>query len=125
MYESRKYNKLQKKIGLQCYPTIPQRVAIIYDNQIDLNEDKDVFKDLDEVPPPDDWFPYEYIYAEVNKKVDKTKGQISGDQMEKETKHYEESLNHDPNWLKTITIGIGRFLIDCEYINFFMQIYIQ
>ena len=36
-----------------------------------------------------------------------------------------ESLNHYPNWLKTITIEIYKFLIDSEYINFFMKIYMQ
>ena len=36
-----------------------------------------------------------------------------------------ESLNHDPNWLKTSTIEIDKFLINCEYINFFMQIYMK
>ena len=53
------------------------------------------------------------------------KGQISGDEMEKETNHYVESLNHDPNLLKMITIEINKFLINREYINFFIQIYIQ
>ena len=45
--------------------------------------------------------------------------------MEKDTKHYVEYLNRDPNWLNTITIEIDNFLIDCEYIDFFMQMYIQ
>ena len=36
-----------------------------------------------------------------------------------------ESLNHDPNWLKMINIYIDKFLIDYEYNNFFMQMYIQ
>ena len=45
--------------------------------------------------------------------------------MEKETKHYVESLTHDPNWLKKITIEIDKFLIDREYINFFIQMYMQ
>ena len=52
--------------------------------------------------------------ADINKKVDKTKGQITGDEMVKETKHYVESINHDPNGLKTITIEIDRFLINSE-----------
>ena len=74
-YESVKSKALQKQtIGLQCYITIPRRVTIIHDNRIDFNENKDVFKDLNEVPPSDDWFPYEYIDAEVNKKLDRTKG---------------------------------------------------
>ena len=45
--------------------------------------------------------------------------------MEKETKYYMEYINHDPNWLKTITIGIDKFLIDCGYINLLMQSYMQ
>ena len=36
-----------------------------------------------------------------------------------------ESLNHDPKWLKTITIEIYKFLINHEYINLFIIMYIQ
>ena len=56
-----------------------------------------MFKYLNEVPPSDNWFPYEYIDAEVKNKLDKTKGRLAGDDMEKEPKHYVESLNHNPN----------------------------
>ena len=74
-YESGKSKVLQKQtIGLKCYLTIPRRVTILHDNRIDFNENKDVFKDLNEVPPSYYWFPYEYIDTEVNKKLDKTKG---------------------------------------------------
>ena len=45
--------------------------------------------------------------------------------MEKDTKQYVESLNHDPNWLETITIEIDKFLINREYINFFIIMYMQ
>ena len=45
--------------------------------------------------------------------------------MENETKHYMEYINHYPNWLKMITIEIDKFLVDCEYIDFFVQIYMQ
>ena len=79
-----------------------------------------MFKDLNDFPPSDDWLPNEYINAEVKKKVDKTKGQHAGDEMENETKHYVESLNHNTNWLKTITTEIDKFLIDRGYIDFFM-----
>ena len=41
--------------------------------------------------------------------------------MGKETKYYVEYLNHDPNWLKTITIEIDKFLTYSEYTNFFMK----
>ena len=45
--------------------------------------------------------------------------------MERETKHYVESLNHDPKWLKKISIEIYKFLINRKYIDFFMQMYMQ
>ena len=48
-------------------------LTLIYDNQIDFDESKYVFKDLNEVPPSDDWFPYGYIDAEVNKCFEKPK----------------------------------------------------
>ena len=106
---------MQKQtIGLQCNLTIPRRVTILHENRIDLNESRDVFKDLNEVLPSDYWFPYKYIDAEVNKKLHKTKGQLAGNEMEKETKNYVESLNHNPNWLKMITIEIDKLMIDCE-----------
>ena len=82
-----------------------------------------MFKDLNYVPPSDDLFLYEYIDAEVKKKLDKTKGQLAGGEMEKETKHYVGYPNHDPNWLKKISFGIDKFLINCEYIGFFLFVY--
>ena len=46
-----------------------------------------MFKYFNEFSPSDNCFPYEYIDAEFNKKEDKTKGQIEGDEMENKTKH--------------------------------------
>ena len=63
----------KQRIGLQCNITIPRRVTIIPDNRIEVNENSDVFKDLNEAPPSDDWFSCEYIDAEANKKVKKAK----------------------------------------------------
>ena len=71
-----------KKIGLQCHLTTPKRLTIIHDNLIDFNEDRDLFKDLNDVTTSYDWFLYEYMDAEVKKKVDKTKRQLAGDEME-------------------------------------------
>ena len=49
-YESGKSRALKKQtIGLQYHLTITRRVKIIHDNQIDFNENINVFKDLDEV----------------------------------------------------------------------------
>ena len=73
-YELGKSKELQKQtIGLQFYLTIPRRVTILRGNRIEFNENIDVFKDLNEVPPLDYWFPYEYIDADFNKKLDKIK----------------------------------------------------
>ena len=74
-------NNCRKKIGLKCYLTISRHVTIICDNRIDFNENRYVFKDLNNIAPSNDWFPYEYIDAEVNRKLDKTKGQLAGDEM--------------------------------------------
>ena len=71
-----------------------------------------MFKYLNEVPPSDYWFPYEYIDAEVKIKLDKNKGLLAGNEMENEAKHYVKALNHDPNWVKTITIEIDNSLIN-------------
>ena len=69
-YGSGKPKALQKRtIGLQYHQTIPRRVKIIHDNIIDLNENINVFKYFNEVSPLDYWLPYEYIDAEVKKKI--------------------------------------------------------
>ena len=109
-----------KTVGLKCHQIIPRRVTIIHDNLIDLNENRNVFKDLNKVPPSDYWFLYEHIDAEFKKKLDKTKGQLAGDDMKKKSKHYVESLNNYPNWLKNISIENVKFLINREYIDFFI-----
>ena len=115
----------RKIIGLQCYLTIPRQATFFYDNRIDFNENKDVYKYLNEFPPSYDWLPHEYINAEVKKKLYKTKGQLAGNEMEKETKNYVEYLNNDPNWLKKISIDIDKLLINSECIDFFIQMYTQ
>ena len=56
-----------------------------------------MFKDLNDVPPSDDWLPYEYIDAEVNRKLYETKGQLAGDEMEKDTDNYVKYLNNNTN----------------------------
>ena len=84
-----------------------------------------MFKYLNEIPRSYDWFPYKYIDAEVNKKVGNTKGQPAGNEIEKETKHCVQYLNHDPNLLKTITIEIDKLLINRQYIDFLVQMYMQ
>ena len=68
---------MQKRtIGLKCYITTPRHVTFLYHNRIELNENKDVFKDLKEFPPSYVFFPYEYIDAVVNNKLDKPKDDL-------------------------------------------------
>ena len=106
-YDTGKYKALQKKtFGLQCPQTIPRRVTILHDNRIEFNENRNVFKDLNEVFPSDYWFPYKYIDSGINKKLDETTGQLAGDEMKKKTKHYVECLNHNPNWSKIILLKL-------------------
>ena len=58
-YESGKLKAFQKQtIGLQYYLTIPRCVTIIFDNRVDFNENKDLFKYLNEVPVSYYWFTY-------------------------------------------------------------------
>ena len=69
-YESVKSKAFQKKtIGLQYHKTIPRRVTNIHDNLIEFNENGNVFKDLNEVPPSDYWLPYDYIDTGINKNI--------------------------------------------------------
>ena len=84
-----------------------------------------MLKYLNNVPLSDDWFPYEHIDDEVKQKLDETKRQLAGNEMKNDTKHYVEYLNHDPNWLMTITLEFDKFLINQGYIEFFLQMYIQ
>ena len=98
-YESGKSKELKKQtIRLQCYLTIPRRVTILHDNQIDFNENRDVFKDLNEVPPSDYWFPYEYIDAEVNKKLEKPKDDLQA---------MKRKIRLNITWNLSITIPTG------------------
>ena len=43
--------------------------------------------------------------------------------MENEIRHYVESLNHNTQWVRRITNDINKLLVEREYIDFFMQIY--
>ena len=113
----------KKTIGLQCLQTIPRRVTFLHDDQINLNIHKNVFSNLHDVPTSENWFPNKYIEAEIKKKLDKTRGQLASYEMENEIRHYVEYINHDPQWVRIITNDINKLLVDREYIDFFMQIY--
>ena len=71
------------------------------------------------------WFLKKYIEADIKKKLDKTRGQLASVEMENEIRHYINSLNQDPQWVRRITNDINKVLVDREYIDLFMQIYMQ
>ena len=84
-----------------------------------------MFINLHDVPTSESWFPNKYIEAEIKNKLDKTGGQLSSYEMENEIRHYIESLNNDPQWVRIITNDINKLLVDREYIDFFVKIYMQ
>ena len=45
--------------------------------------------------------------------------------MENEIRHYIEYLNQDHQWVRRITNYVNMLLVDREYVDFFMQIYMQ
>ena len=59
------------------------------------------------------------------RKLDKTRGQLASDEMENEIRYYIDYLNHGNKWVRIITNDINKLLVDREYIDFFMQIYMQ
>ena len=84
-----------------------------------------MFFNLHDVPTSENWFPHKYIESYIKKKLDKTRGQLASDEMENEIGNYFESINLDPQWVRRITNDINKLLVDREYIDFFMQIYMQ
>ena len=72
-YDTEKSKAYQKKtIGLQCLHTIPRRATFIHEDRMNLNIQKNVFRDLDGISTSENWFPNKYIEDEIKKKVDKT-----------------------------------------------------
>ena len=68
-YEKVKCKAEQKQtIELQCLYTIPRRVRFIHDYRINFNIHKNVFRYLDVISTPENWFPNKYIEDEIKKK---------------------------------------------------------
>ena len=68
-YEKVKSKAEQKQnIGLQCLYTIPRQVRFLHDDRINLNIQKNVFRDLDGISTSENWFPNKYIEDEIKKK---------------------------------------------------------
>ena len=112
-------------ICLQCLYTIQRRVRFLHDDRINFNIHKYVFIDLDVNPTPETWFPNKYIEDEIKKKVDKTREQLASDEMAYVIRQYIDSLKHNPSWVGRIKNYINKLLVNREYIDFFIQIYIE
>ena len=67
-----------------------------------------MFRSLYVDPTSETWFLNKYIEAEIKKKLDKTKGQIAGYEMENKIIHYIDYLNHDTQWVRRITNDINK-----------------
>ena len=115
----------KKIIRLQCLQTIPRRVTFLHDDRINLNIHKNVFRNLYDVPTSETWFPNKYIEADIKKKLDKTRGKLASDEMENEIRHYIDSLNQNPQWVRIITNDVNKLLVEREYIDVSMKIYMQ
>ena len=84
-----------------------------------------MFRDLNVDAKSETWSPNKYIEDDIKKKVDKTRQQLASDEMEYDIRQYIDSLKHDTFWVGRITIDINKLLVNLEYIDFFMQIYLQ
>ena len=84
-----------------------------------------MFRDLDVNPASETWFPNKYIEYDIKKKVDKTRGKIASDEIAFDIGQYIDSLKNNPFWLWRITNDINKLLVNHEYIDFFIQIYMQ
>ena len=84
-----------------------------------------MFINLHDVTTSENWSPNKYIDTEIQMKLGITRVQPARDEMENEIRHYVEYLNHNPQWVRRITNDINKLLVDREYIDFFMQIYMQ
>ena len=92
---------------------------------MNFNIHKNVFRDLNANPTSETWFQNKYIEDEIKKKVDKKRAQLASDEMEYDIRQYIDSLDHYPKWVRGITNDINKILVNREYIDFFIQIYLQ
>ena len=112
-----------KTIGLQCLHTIPRRVTFLHDDRMNINTQKNVFRDLDGISTSETWFLKKYIDDEIKKKVDNTRDQLASDEMAYDIRQYIHCLQHDPFGVGRIKNDINKLLVNREYIEFFIQSY--
>ena len=92
---------------------------------MNLNIQKNVFRDLDGISTSETWFPKKYIEDGIKKNVDKTRDELASDEMAHDIRQYIDCIQHDPSWVGRIKNDINKLLVNREYIDFFIQIYEQ
>ena len=83
-----------------------------------------MFRYLDGNQTSETRFPNKYIEDEIKKKSEKTREQLANDEMAYDIRQYIDSLKQDPSWVGRIKNDINKLLVNREYIDFFIQIYI-
>ena len=61
----------------------------------------------------------------IPRKSRKTKEQLASDEITYDIRQYIDSLKHYPSWVGRIRNDINKLLVNSEYIDFFIKIYIQ
>ena len=92
---------------------------------MNINTQKNLFRDLDGISTSVTFFPKNFINDEIKKRVDETRDQLASDKMVYEIRHYIHCLQHDHFWVQRIQNNINKLLVNREYIDFFIQIYEQ
>ena len=92
---------------------------------MNINIQKNVFRDLDGISTSETWFLKKYVDDEIKKKVDNTRDELASDEMAYDTRHYIDCLQQNPFWVGRIKNDINKLLVNREYIDFFIQIYEQ
>ena len=83
---------------------------------MNLNIQKNVFRDLDGISTLETWFLRKYIEDEIKKKVDKTINELASNEMAYDIRQYIDFLKHDPYWIGRIKNDINTLLVNREYI---------
>ena len=84
-----------------------------------------MFRDLYGISTLENWFLKKYYNDEIKKKVDNTRDELASDEMAYDIRHYIHCLQHDSFWVRINKNDINKLLVNREYIDFFVQIYIQ
>ena len=81
---------------------------------MNLNIEKNMFRDLDGISTSETWFPKKYIEDEIKKIVYKRRDEIESDEMAYDIRQCIDCLQNDPYWVGRIKNDIKKLLVNCE-----------